>query len=226
MTAIAFSMEWTVGGQVDPGLRRLSAAFERAGAETARLGRHVFPRVITALEGAAKAQFEGEGVGSTGSWAALSPKYGAWKARRFPGAPILQRTRAMMRGLTDSDASTARRVVSDSAMSYGTSGVEYASFHQTGTRKMPARPPIDMGEEFQAELSNAVAAGVRAAVRAGSDGLLDFEGDTYTDESGASFNVLRGSRGGAFFINAMGGRTYLKRTKSGGIVKREFGGRR
>ncbi len=224
MTAIAFSMEWYVGGTVDPGLRRLRAAFERGGAELANLGKHVFPRVVPALEAAAAAQFDGEGVGTTGRWAQLSPKYAAWKAKHFPGAPILQRTRALMAGLTDSSATTARREVSNDALSFGTAGVGYASFHQTGTQKMPARPPIDMGADFEEALLAAAQVGVRDAVRAGSDGLLDFEGDMYTDETGATRQVFRGGRGGAFFVNGQGGRTYLKRKKSGEVVKRTYGG--
>lgn len=226
MTAIAFSMEWYVGGQVDPGLRRLRMAFERGGAEVAKLGRYVFPRVIDELEAQAKAQFSGEGIGPSGSWAQLSPKYAEWKAKRFPGAPLLQRTRALFSGLTDSSASHAKRVVSDTAMSYGTSGLEYAELHQMGTRRMPARPPVDLGDDFGPKLQRAVTAGVREAVRSGSDGLLDFEGDTYTDESGQTFSVMRGSRGGAFFTNGQGGRTYLKRTTSGQTVTRTFGGKR
>lgn len=225
MTAIAFSMEWEVGGSVDPGLRRLRAAFERSGAEVANLGKYVYPRVTTALEEATSKQFGDEGSGSTGSWAALSPEYAAWKEKYFPGEPILQRTRALVAGLTDSSSSTARRDISSDAMIFGTSGVSYASFHQTGTKKMPARPPLDMGEDFEASLQAAVMAGVREAVRAGSDGLLDFEGDSFTDETGTARQVFTGSRGGKFYVNASGRRTYLKRTSSGQTVSRSFGSR-
>lgn len=225
MTAIAFSMEFYVGGSVDPGLRRLRAAFERGGAEVANLGKYVFPRVSDALEAATSKQFEGEGVGSTGSWAVLSPRYAEWKEKHFPGALILDRTRALMSGLTDSSSSTARRESSNEALVFGTSGVEYATFHQTGTKKMPARPPLDMGEDFEADLMAAAMAGVREAVRAGSNGLLDFEGDTFTDETGVAREVLTGSRGGRFYVNSSGTRTYLKRSSSGQTVTRSFGRR-
>ena len=63
----------------------------------------------------------------------------------------------------------------------------------------------------------AAEAGTREAIKAGSDGLLDFDGDTF---EGAP--VLTGRRGGRYTVNASGGRTYLKRNASGGVVKRGF----
>jgi hypothetical protein len=110
--------------------------------------------------------------------------------------------------------------VSGDSLTFGTTGVPYASLHQTGTGRMPSRPPFDFGPDFEAGMQAAAAAGVREAVRAGSDGLLDFEGDEFEGQQ-----VMTGRSGGRYVVNN-GARTYLKRNKSGAVVKRTFGGRR
>lgn len=178
MSVYGLQVEFVVGGVKDPGLRRLTAAFERAGDEVKDLGKHVLPKVVPVLEAAAKEQFESEGSGpAAGKWAPLSEQYAAWKAKTFGPMPILQRTRELMRGMTDGSASSARRDINDTTLIYGTRGVGYASFHQLGTAKMPARPPIDPGSDIERALVRATAAGIREAVKAGSDGVLESKGD-------------------------------------------------
>lgn len=74
-----------------------------------------------------------------GRWPQLSPKYAAWKARNFPGRPILVRTEELKKSLTQSTRLLSRSEFDVAILS---SDVEYAKFHQTGTSKMPARPPL------------------------------------------------------------------------------------
>lgn len=71
-----------------------------------------------------------------GGWAPLSPQYMTWKAKSNPAAPMMVRTGDLMASLTNRDrlvqsmTGTKMRIGSD---------VDYAHFHQRGTRNMPAR---------------------------------------------------------------------------------------
>lgn len=219
MSAIVLQVEYQIGGGAsEPTLARFITALERAGAELADVGKHVLPKLLPVLEVESGKQFDAEGAGpQAGSWAPLSVSYAKWKAAHFPGKPILQRTGALRAALTGPGANARRDVTSDT-LTFGTTGLAYASLHQTGTGKMPARPEFDFGPDFEAGMQAAAAAGVREAVRAGSDGLLDFEGDTFEGQA-----VLTGKSGGKFVVGSSGARTYLKRGPSG-VVKRSFGG--
>lgn len=79
---------------------------------------------------------------SGGAWAALSPRYRAWKDRHVPGKPILERTGA----LRDSVRWTGRRLgpggIFDAQPAFAVIGtrVPYGAAHQTGTARLPARP--------------------------------------------------------------------------------------
>jgi hypothetical protein len=53
------------------------------------------------VEHAFREQFDSQGVRLTGEvWAPLSPRYAAWKARHFPGMPILRRTDVLFASMT------------------------------------------------------------------------------------------------------------------------------
>jgi hypothetical protein len=216
MSAIVLSVEYQLGGgQSEPTLARLVTALERAGAELLDVGKHILPKLLPLLEVETGKQFDAEGSGpNAGSWAPLSVSYAAWKEAHFPEQPKLVATGALRAALTDSSASGAARDVSGDSLTFGTSGIPYASSHQTGTGKMPARPPFDFGQDFEDGMRAAAEAGVREAVREASDGLLDFEGSEFEGQA-----VLTGRRGGRYVVNAGGSRTYLKRSKSGAVVR-------
>ncbi len=93
-----------------------------------------------ALEGQ---QFATEG-GLGRPWPPLSPVYAAWKAKHFPGQPILVRTGRLRASLTGRNADTVE-VQEPQLLRIGTR-VPYARFHQTGTSRMPPRPPIVLTE--------------------------------------------------------------------------------
>jgi phage gpG-like protein len=209
VSAIAFTIEYRVGGTVDPGLKRLAMAFERAGAEVADVGKHILPRVVPVLEAAAGRQFEAEGQGpDVGKWKPLSEAYAAWKAEAFPGEPILQRTGALVSGLVAASAPTANRNITGATLAFGTKDVPYASFHQTGTTHMPSRPPIDLDDEAAKSMRRAVMAGVRDAIKeADRDnflGLQDFVGDEFEGQA-----VQSGRRGGRYIMEGKR-KVYLK----------------
>lgn len=86
-------------------------------------------------------QFAAEGATLTGRWAPLSPRYAAYKARRYPGKTILRRTDALYESLTGPVASESVFRLGADEVLMATSHVA-ARFHQTGTSRMPARPPV------------------------------------------------------------------------------------
>ena len=227
MTAIAFTVEYMVGGRPDPRLVRLASAFERAGAEVANLGKHIMPRVAVALEEAEARQFEAEGAGpAVGAWAPLSDAYAEWKEQHFPGMPKLQLTGALMAGLTADSSPWARRDISADSLTFGTKGVPYATYHQMGTGKMPARPPIDLDTEAARAIQRAAMAGVREAIKEADKerilGLEDYAGDEYQGKK-----VHTGKSGGRYVLGGKGGKskTYLK-TSGGKVIATKYGPRK
>jgi phage gpG-like protein len=177
VSAFGITIEYRVGSETGPDvLRQLGVAFERAGAELARLDQHIFPLLTPVFERAEQRQFDAQGAGPVaGAWEALSPAYAEWKLERYPGAPILQRTEAMLEGLTQSTSAYALRDSSNDSFVFGTRGLPYASLHQTGTARMPVRPVFDFDEEFERELERAARQGVNAAIKAAR--LDDFVGE-------------------------------------------------
>lgn len=95
--------------------------------------------------------FAEEGPG----WAPLAPAYGKWKAKHYPGMPILVRSGALEVSLTQADSDGNINEIYPLEMMLGTDlkvpGGKYTlgMLHQTGTRPhkrspngMPARPPV------------------------------------------------------------------------------------
>lgn len=149
------------------GMKSMSLAFERAGAEFARFGEHVFPLVIPALEKETGGQFRAQGRGpNRGRWAPLSPAYAKQKRRLYGANPILVATGSMRDALTKSGSGSAVRYYNSRELRFGTAGVTYASFHQTGTvRGLPDRPPFDFTKDFETALTVAAGAAARSALK-------------------------------------------------------------
>ncbi len=168
MTVAFLSVEYAVGTETgEPALQSFRAAFERAGDELRDFGRHTFPRLVPVFEDAVRRQFDARGKGpAAGQWKPLSPSYEKWKARAFPGMPLMERTGDLREALTDASSSMAWREWSASEFSFGTAGVPYASYHQTGTGRLPARPVFDFGSDFDSELTSALQLGIVDAMRA------------------------------------------------------------
>ena len=203
MSVLGLSIEYRIGSESGPdALQRMGVAFERAGAELADMGKHVFPLLSTVFEDAEARQFDAQGAGpARGAWDELSDAYAAWKAQHFPGEPLLVCTGALRDGLTLASSPFGSREWSASSFVFGTTGVPYASFHQSGTGTMPARPPFDLDSQFQDDLKAAAREGMMAAIREG--------GEFLTDETGVRREVITGSRGGRYYVTAGGNRQYL-----------------
>lgn len=81
--------------------------------------------------------------GQRGDYAPLSPRYRAWKARRYPGRPILVVTGRTVRSMTDKSSRDffSRVKARGRTLVFG-SKYKLAGIHQTGNRagNLPARP--------------------------------------------------------------------------------------
>jgi len=97
--------------------------------------RPVFEKAETYLERANRNNFTQAGLPS-GGWKPLDAQYGAWKASRFPGMPIMVRSGRLFASLTS--LNNAAKSVGLTKAEFGTT-VEYAKFHQYGTNKMAKR---------------------------------------------------------------------------------------
>jgi len=136
MTGIRFEIE------VD-GEQQLDRALSRFG-DRLRNIQPFFEIAADMVAGFVRAQFESEG-GRTGGWAALSPRYAAYKLAKVGPQPILVFTGRMRQSLIERTGDNIREIGTDS-MKWGTS-TPYAIFHQRGTSKMPQRKIIDLTED-------------------------------------------------------------------------------
>ncbi len=96
------------------------------------------------------AQFAAEGKGKSGKWTQLTSPYKEIKAARYGPVPILTATGKMRRSLTTSggDAVVEKRPLE---LVLGSRDPK-AAFHQSGTRRMKARPIIDFTPEQEREI--------------------------------------------------------------------------
>lgn len=72
-------------------------------------------------------------------WPPLDPKYAAWKRKKFPGMPILQRTRRLVESLTGGPEGIW--AAHPRTLEYGTM-VPYFEAHQEGFQSLPQRMPL------------------------------------------------------------------------------------
>lgn len=112
-----------------------------------------------------KEAFETEGDSSAaGEWEPLSPLYELIKERDYPGKTILRRTDALYKSLTQPNARGSIRRVTESELLIGTS-IDYAIYHQTGTRFMPERPVIALTERQERQMATFLRRGLAEFVR-------------------------------------------------------------
>lgn len=102
------------------------------------------------LEKANAANFAANGL-PVGGWSPLKPRYAAWKARNFPGAPTLVQSGRLFRSLTN--LRTPPSVIGQTSATFGTD-VEYAKFHQYGTSKMAKRQIVFEPPAFARQLAD------------------------------------------------------------------------
>lgn len=116
-----------------------------------------------------EAAFASQGAtGATGKWTPLSPSYAEWKASKNPGLPILVGLRPTLKRTRNSPRSPRQTYVTSGQMMRQllvplsdrvtwrvapqrllyVPESDIAGFHEFGTDRMPARPPVDVGPTF------------------------------------------------------------------------------
>ncbi len=98
-------------------------------------------------------QFEKEGAsGSSGRWAPLTDAYLARKTAKYGAQPILVASGELKEMMTDSGKFMGQKFKDR----YVLWTLHYGLYHQTGTKKMPARKMIDMTDHLKVALGGAL----------------------------------------------------------------------
>lgn len=119
-------------------------------------------------------QFKSEGAkGRTGKWKELTKDYAKRKAIEYPGTTILVRTGKLESSLTSKTNETVL-IKEKQEFGFGTK-LFYAVYHQTGTKKMPARPPISFADDQRTRLTKEIQKGLLEIMKSDSQIKLDVE---------------------------------------------------
>lgn len=105
--------------------------------------RPLWPRIAAVFHEQERMQFDASGAGPSGAWASLSARYGAWKARRYPGQPLMVRTGRLRASLLEASADSIVDMSEAIRMRIGTA-VPYAIYHQRGGGFLPRRKLVDL----------------------------------------------------------------------------------
>lgn len=100
-------------------------------------------------------QFASEGEHGSGGWAPLASSTVAAKQRQGYPVEILHRTLALFKSLTQPDSEGSLFENFGEYMRFGTT-IEYAIYHQTGTRTLPMRKPVQLTAAERLELTKSV----------------------------------------------------------------------
>lgn len=112
--------------------------------EAAEDMRPAFEAIADVFLESERRQFATEGRWGSGGWAPLSPDYARWKARHYPGQPILRRDDDLFRSLTSGPA--VRRIERDRV--WLGSDVDHGRYHQLG-QGVPRRRPVELPESVR-----------------------------------------------------------------------------
>jgi phage gpG-like protein len=121
------------------GDEELAAAFQ-AMSSRVQDWRPYWPTIAAVFYESTRQRFASDGFGT---WPRLSDGYSKWKIKNFPGEGILSATGNLRRSLTDRFGPNAVYEEEPQSLLLGTN-IPYATYHQYGTSKMPARPPIGL----------------------------------------------------------------------------------
>jgi phage gpG-like protein len=98
--------------------------------------------------------FATHGASTGRAWKPLKPEYAAWKtAHGYPPTPLI-RTGELWRSVSLVPMDISRKGLTKAT--FGTS-VDYASYHMTGTRNMPARPFFRATRRLSGDISRILA---------------------------------------------------------------------
>jgi phage gpG-like protein len=140
LTGVEVQMQWASTDEMRDYLQSLSLRAKDLQVPLARFGQYLVEKHIPQ-------QFEKQGTPKR--WAPLSPKYAAWKKRHYGNLPKLVLTGQMRESFTYVVTPRTLRVENRR---------KYWAYHQTGTRTMPARPPLQMTTKDREQLRELVRA--------------------------------------------------------------------
>jgi phage gpG-like protein len=108
--------------------------------------RPVWPEIELAFYRAELEQFNSEGGRGGAQWVPLSKGYAKWKEKKRPGQPILVLSGYLRRTLTAAGTPDTIRIHEPLSLTLGAGGRagQIGGYHQRGTTKMPARPPLNL----------------------------------------------------------------------------------
>jgi phage gpG-like protein len=98
--------------------------------------RPAFNAIADDLADSLRRNFNTQGTYGGAKWSPLSPKYRVWKAKNYPGRPVLVRTGALRADLTKRPFGVEK--ITAQSMDVGTA-LPYFKYHQHGTPRMPRR---------------------------------------------------------------------------------------
>lgn len=105
-----------------------------------------------------KEQFSTEGgAGASGKWAPLSTAYEVQKQKKYGSVSILQASGKMYRSLTSSGGPDSVYEESAQELVVGSSS-PIPGYHQSGTRRMPQRKPVDVSDAQKQRLADVLTA--------------------------------------------------------------------
>jgi phage gpG-like protein len=162
-----FTFELQVPGDELP---QIKVGFARAGLRVKDL-RPAWVKVHDLLREESRKQFSSEGSHGSGGWASLSPEYAARKLKAFGPRPILHATERLRQAYTRKSADHVE-VSKPLELRHGASSrLDYAKFHQGGTRRMPRRPPMQLTakarKQIEVEITETIRDEFLAARRGG-----------------------------------------------------------
>ncbi len=106
------------------------------------------------MKKANRANFATKGLASGKAWNALDLEYQSWKIAHYGSLPTMVREGDLYRDLTTLSGRVNH--VGMHSATFGTD-LEYAKFHQTGTKFMPARKIVFVPKGFAHDLGEEVA---------------------------------------------------------------------
>lgn len=140
---MAFNLRFSVMGDV-----QLSRYFDRLSTKVGDFT-PAFKKITEDFYEGQSATFESEGAFEGKSkWPKLSPQYARWKSRNYPGKDMLVLRGGLKQAVTSPKARGSIYQETKTSLTMGAeimvNGWNLVALHQFGTRKMPARPVIEL----------------------------------------------------------------------------------
>ena len=92
--------------------------------------------MVPLITEAVERMFRTEGEGR---WPALQPDSAAWKASRYPGTGILERTGAYLRAAVEPHSPYNVIEIEPDSITYGVEGLDYPQYHESPSPRPPQR---------------------------------------------------------------------------------------